>query len=145
VNGKQWQSQWLSIALGSSVMGMVWGITTPPAIAEQISLQVTQANPLEERATQFVDLVFSQQYEDALSYLHPDFRQEVESSFAERAEAFLGTTGAFQERQDSQVVENVVFINAQFEKVTDTIVIIFDETGLITGLDFPVAPLQTIE
>jgi hypothetical protein len=107
---------------------------------------IAQSISYTERAEQFVDLVFSAQYDEALEYLHPILQEATaENSLEERVERFQQVTGGFQERLDTRMVENIVLITTEFENVTDTIVIIFDESGLITGVDFPLQPLQAIE
>ncbi|WP_416675916.1 hypothetical protein [Egbenema bharatensis] len=107
---------------------------------------IAQSMSYTARAEQFVDLIFSAQYGEALEYLHPILREATaENSLEARVERFQQVTGLFQERRDARAVENVVLITTEFEHVTDTIVIIFDESGLITGVDFPLQPLQTIE
>jgi hypothetical protein len=134
-----------SVILGSLLTAAVPTIA-PPSQALPASISIAQTVSYQERAEQFVDLVFSAQYDEALEYLHPVLQEATEeNSLEDRVERFQQVTGAFQTRLDAQVVENVVLVTTEFENVTDTIVIIFDEEGLITGVDFPLQPLQTIE
>lgn len=134
-----------SIILGG-LLTAVMPTIAPSSQALPASISIAQTVFYQERAEEFVDLVFSTQYDEALEYLHPILQEAAEeNSLEERVERFQRVTGAFQERLDTQVVENVVLITTEFENVTDTIVIIFDEAGLIIGVDFPLQPLQTIE
>jgi hypothetical protein len=96
------------------------------------------------KAEQFIDLVFSRRYDEALQYLHPVLQREIGDMLAERVKNFESTTGPFQERQETQVEGNVVLVNTQFENLTDTIIVIFDQEGLITGVDFPIQPLRSL-
>ncbi|HEY9641457.1 MAG TPA: hypothetical protein V6C57_13300 [Coleofasciculaceae cyanobacterium] len=107
-----------------------------PVLAQTVSYQ--------NRAEQFIDLVFSNQYDEALQYLHPTLRNEFRNNFKERVENFERVTGKFQERQETRVEGNVVLVNTRFANLTDTIVVIFDQDGLITGIDFPIEPLRSL-
>jgi len=143
MNGIQNRGLKLATAALGGVMSVVGIGAMSPALADTAPAIVTQATSNEERAIAFVDLIFAEQYGDALAYLHPLLRSGGEAALAERAEEFEAQTGEFQEQEGVETVENVVLVNALFEETSDTIIIIFDEEGLITGVDFPIEP-QTL-
>ena len=45
--------------------------------------------------------------------------------------------GKLVQRLDTKVEGNVVLVTVEFEKVTDTVLVIFDQQGQVVGLDFP--------
>lgn len=113
----------------------------PLALATPASPAVAQAMSNEERAIAFVDLVFAEDYDAALAYLHPLLRSGGEAGLAERTADLENQIGEFQAQQGTETIENVVLVNARFANALNTsIVIIFDEQGLITGIDFPLEP-----
>lgn len=97
-------------------------------------------------AEAFIDLTMAKNYDQAVQYLDPELRDDwPPEKLRERATDFLSRTGAFVKRLNSQVISNVVLVNTQFEKVTDDIVVIFDDNNvLITGIDFPAQPMPTV-
>jgi hypothetical protein len=139
-------SKWFTPVVLGGLLTTSLATIAPLSQALPSPVSIAQTVSYETIAEQFIDLIFSAQYDEALEYLHPILQEATaENSLEERVERFQQVTGAFQARLDAQVVENVVLVTTEFENVTDTIVIIFDENGLITGVDFPLQPLQTIE
>ncbi|MEO1147480.1 MAG: hypothetical protein AAFY26_18000 [Cyanobacteria bacterium J06638_22] len=129
----------MAVALGSA-LGVVGVGSISPTLANTTPLVVAQATSNEESAIEFISLIFANQYDAALAYLHPLLRSGGESALAERAQEFEAQVGEFQEQQGVETVDNVVLVSATFEETSDTIVVIFDEEGLITGVDFPIEP-----
>lgn len=46
----------------------------------------------------------------------------------------------YKERLGSQINDNIVSIKVAFSNVTDTLIVMMDSNGKITGIDFPAAP-----
>ena len=107
---------------------------------------MTQTNQNQTKAEQFVDLLFAQRYYEALQYVHPTLREELseDNHIIEQVQAFKQMAGAFKSRLDTSIDGNLVLINTEFEYITDTVIILFDDQGLITGFDFPVEPLREV-
>lgn len=102
------------------------------------------SNQEQQIAEQFVDLVFSQRYSEALQFIHPVLRAELSPERLQQAvEQFQRRSGAYVKRLDTKVDGNIVLVNTQFERVTDTVFVIFDDSGMITGVDFPQDPQQS--
>lgn len=120
-----------------------------PAQATQLTAQATgfvSSDREQQIAEQFIDLVFRQQYNEALQYIHPVLRAELSPERLQQgAEQFQKRSGAFIKRLNTQVDGDVVLVNTQFEQVTDTILVIFDDSGLITGVDFPQNSIPTAQ
>ncbi|MDG2991198.1 DUF3887 domain-containing protein [Candidatus Synechococcus calcipolaris G9] len=99
-----------------------------PALAAQF-----QAN-----AESFVDYLFAANYDQAWEYLGPVTQSENPPRVLMRKNrAFLKRVGDFQRRLDSRVNGNVVAVSLEFAKVTDSMILIFDENAKIIGIDFP--------
>ncbi|MEO1211035.1 MAG: hypothetical protein AAFX78_16035 [Cyanobacteria bacterium J06638_20] len=128
-----------AVVLGSA-LGVVGVGSISPNLVNAAPVVVAQATSNEERAVEFIGLIFANQYDAALAYLHPLLRSGGEEALAERAQEFEAQVGEFQEQQGVETVDNVVLVSATFEEASDTIVVIFDEEGLITGVDFPIEP-----
>lgn len=99
-----------------------------PALAAQF-----QAN-----AESFVDLLFAADYDQAWEYLGPVMQSENPPRVLMRKNrSFLKRVGDFQRRLDSTVNGNIVAVKLEFAKVTDSMILIFDENAKIIGIDFP--------
>ena len=129
----------VAVALGSALSVIGIGAMSP-ILADTAPVVVAQAASNEESAVEFIDLIFADQYDAAMDYLHPLLRSDGEESMIERAQEFETQIGEFQEQQGVETVDNVVLVEAMFGETSDTIVVIFDEDGLITGVDFPIEP-----
>jgi hypothetical protein len=129
----------VAVALGSA-LGVVGVGSASPTLADTTPVVIAQAASNEERAVEFIDLIFAEQYDAAMVYLHPLLRSDGEESLVERAQEFEAQIGEFQEQQGIETVDNVVLVDVAFGETSDTIVVIFDEEGLITGVDFPIEP-----
>ncbi|GAB4368412.1 MAG: hypothetical protein Kow00121_07470 [Elainellaceae cyanobacterium] len=107
---------------------------------------MAQANNNQAKAEQFVDLLFAQRYYEALQYVHPALREELsqDDHISEQVQEFKEMAGGFKGRLDATPNGNLVLVNTEFENITDTVVVIFDDQGLITGFDFPVEPLRAV-
>lgn len=112
---------------------------TPLNQAIQLS-QATPSQPMTTRAEEFVTLAAKGDFVGAWQYIHPSLRTTWSPVDMQQGWHDLqNRTGAFQQfnsfRQDDQ---SVVLVNTQFEKVTDNLIIIFDDTRQwIVGVDFP--------
>ncbi|MBW4658271.1 MAG: DUF3887 domain-containing protein [Drouetiella hepatica Uher 2000/2452] len=111
------------------------------SLAQTVQLsQATPTKPMTTRAEEFVNLTAKGDFVGAWQYIHPSLRTtwspvDMQQSWHD----LQNRTGAFQQfnsfRQDDQ---SVVLVNTQFEKVTDNLIIIFDDTRQwIVGVDFP--------
>ncbi len=131
------------------LIAIIWGISLPflgaialgeplpPAPAE---MGVSSLSKL-QTAEQFIDALFSNKFEQAWAYLNPLLQQEITpQQLRQRQQAFLKRVGAFQNRIDGQLDGNIASIKVAFSNVTDTLILIFDESGKITGVDFPANP-----
>lgn len=117
-------SLWPAIARGES-----------PAvinISEQTQVQT---------AEQFIDALFGNNFDLAWSYLHPQLQKEFPPKRLKQSkERFLKRVGAYKERLGSKSNGNIVSVKVAFAKVTDTLIVIMDGNGKITGIDFPATP-----
>lgn len=97
-------------------------------------------------AEQFLDLVASGQFAEARQYLHPELAAEWTPEVMQmRWQSFQNRTGQFVQRLDSRTIGQLVLITVEFTEVTDDAIFIFDGNQQITGIDFPLQPVQTIE
>ena len=90
------------------------------------------------RAEQFVDLLFVEQnYEAAWELVHPTLQAELSPErIQQKLATFQEDTGPFVARLNTEVNEQLVLVSIQFEQTERTLVIIFDDDLLITGVDF---------
>lgn len=104
------------------------------------------SSQIQTKAEQFVDLLFEHRYSEALQYVHPTLREELmkDNNIVNNMQEFQELTGEFKRRLGSRVESNLVLVNTEFETITDTVVVIFDEQEQITGFDFPIEPLRSI-
>lgn len=114
-----------------------------PAIARgesQAVINVSEQTQI-QTAEQFVDALFGNNFDLAWSYLHPQLQQEFPPKrLQERKARFLKRVGAYKERLGSESNGNIVSVKVAFAKVTDTLIVIMDSNGKITGVDFPATP-----
>jgi len=95
---------------------------------------------IEEIAENFIDAIHAGEFEVARLYLSPVLRAEWTPAVVEqRWRGFQETVGAFRERTHSNTIDNVVLVRAQFDRVEDSLVFIFNEDQQIVGIDFPQA------
>lgn len=98
---------------------------------------------IQARAEEFVDDLAAGDYAQARFHLHPTLKAELfPEDLQAKWEGLQNSTGAFQRRLDSQVINgggdtNLVLVNIEFANQTDSLVVIFDGLGRITGVDFP--------
>ncbi|OAB62253.1 hypothetical protein AY599_04440 [Leptolyngbya valderiana BDU 20041] len=89
-------------------------------------------------AEAFIDAMATGNFEEARVYLYPVLRAEWSPEvLAERWQSFEGQVGTFRQRQDTETVENVVFVRIQFDRLEDWLVFIFNDDNQIVGVDFP--------
>jgi hypothetical protein len=97
-------------------------------------------------AERFLDLVASGQFAEARQYLHPELAAEWTPEVMQmRWQSFQDRTGQFVRRLDSRTIDQLVLITAEFTEVKDSVIFIFDDNQQITGIDFPLQPIQTLE
>ncbi|URR34594.1 DUF3887 domain-containing protein [Thermosynechococcus sp. HN-54] len=111
-----------------------------PAIARGESQESINVNPQAQvqTAEQFVDALFGNNFDLAWSYLHPQLQQEFSPTKLEQRQAsFLKRVGVYKKRLGSRINGNIVSIKVAFSNVTDTLIVIMDSNGKITGIDFP--------
>lgn len=131
-------SKALSLSIFSAVM--VGGILPLTAIAAiGVSPSIVSQNPdLQATAEQFVDALAADDIQTAHGLLNPLVKKDwSEPMMRQSWQDLIAVTGAFKERLSSTVEDQVVLVTVQFENTTNDIIVIFDESGLITGFDFP--------
>ncbi|MDJ0651074.1 MAG: DUF3887 domain-containing protein [Xenococcaceae cyanobacterium MO_188.B19] len=97
---------------------------------------------IEDNAEEFVDALSKGKYTLAKSYFAPKIKQDLSpQTIQQRWQDIIKTTGSFQRRSDSKVVENsnskVVLVDVEFEQENRRFLIIFNALGEIVGVDFP--------
>ncbi|MDR7922475.1 MULTISPECIES: hypothetical protein [unclassified Thermosynechococcus] len=128
----------LALAFLRGVSSSLW-----PAIARGESQESINVNPQDQvhSAEQFLDALFGNHVDLALSYLHPQLQREFSPKKLKQRQAnFLRRVGVYKERLGSQINDNIVSIKVAFSNVTDTLIVMMDSNGKITGIDFPAAP-----
>ncbi|WP_460193361.1 DUF3887 domain-containing protein [Thermosynechococcus sp. FA-CM-4201] len=126
-------------------LAFLWGGSSSlwPAIARGESpavISVSEQTQI-QTAEQFVDALFGNNFDLAWSYLHPQLQKEFPPKRLEQRKAmFLKRVGAYKERLGSESNGNIVSVKVAFAKVTDTLIVIMDSNGKITGIDFPATP-----
>jgi Protein of unknown function (DUF3887) len=131
-------SKALSLSILSCVMvGGILPLTAIAAVGVSPSI-VVQNLDLQTTAETFVDALATDDIETAHALLNPLVKKDwPEPMMRQSWQDLIAVTGAFQERLSSKVEAQVVLVTVQFENVTDEIIVIFDESGQITGFDFP--------
>jgi hypothetical protein len=95
------------------------------------------ANRRQEIAEQFLQLLFTQQYEAATDYISPTVKNEFPAAvLRQKVEEFQQGTGAFVSRLDSQVEDDVVAVNLLFEKKEVVFIVGFDENLNILNANY---------
>ncbi|WP_448533511.1 DUF3887 domain-containing protein [Parathermosynechococcus lividus] len=111
--------------------------TMPPATPQ---MSVGSLSTL-QTAEQFIDALFGNDFQQAWTYLNPILQEEITpQALQQRQQAFLKRVGTYQNRVDAELDGNIVSIKVAFSNITDTLILIFDENGKITGVDFPANP-----
>ncbi|MFN4278637.1 hypothetical protein [Thermosynechococcus sp.] len=91
-----------------------------------------------QTAEQFLDALFGNLFDLVWSYLHPQLQKAFPPKRLQEGKArFLKWVGAYKERLGSESNGNIVSVKVAFAKVTDTLIVIMDSNGKITGVDFP--------
>ncbi|MBR8827381.1 MAG: DUF3887 domain-containing protein [Gomphosphaeria aponina SAG 52.96 = DSM 107014] len=110
--------------------------------------QITQseneasAEELQEKATMFIGLLTAEDYGQAREYFHPNLKAEWPGEKLQQVwENLLSETGAVQQQLNSRVTRTVnadiVFVSVEFEKLTEDILVTFNQEKQIIGVDFP--------
>ncbi len=102
--------------------------------------QAAQPKPMTTLAEEFVTLAAKGDFVTAWQYVHPSLRTTWSPVDMQQGWHDLqDRTGAFQQFISfRQADQSVVLVNTQFEKVTDNLIVIFDDTHRwIVGIDFP--------
>lgn len=117
---------------------------TPTDSLQPAPAAAADSESIQAKAEQFVDLLFRNRYYEALQYVEPNLRAELlaNNNIVDDVQNFQEMAGAFRARLDSQVDDNLVLVNTRFARITDTVIVIFDDQGQITGFDFPIEPLR---
>lgn len=109
-----------------------------PETSSEAAIDPALAEKLQANAEAFVDALFAADYDQAWKYLGPVTQSENPPRVLMRKNrSFLKRVGDFQRRLDSEVNGNVVAVKLEFAKVTDRMILIFDENAKIIGIDFP--------
>jgi len=105
------------------------------AIAQSTS--PAPANQRQKLAEQFLDLVFTQQYEKATNYISPGIKSDFPASvIQQKAAAFQKLNGVFVKRLTSEVDGDVVVVNILFKKISKAVILTFDENLKIINADY---------
>ncbi|HEY9627696.1 MAG TPA: DUF3887 domain-containing protein [Coleofasciculaceae cyanobacterium] len=111
-----------------------------PALSIAQAPPVPQTRPIEAVAEEFANLIVQGDFVQAWQYIHPSLRESWSPvDMQESWHDLQDRTGAFKQfttfREDG---ETVVLADTQFERISDNLVIIFDDTRQwIVGVDFP--------
>lgn len=62
-----------------------------------------------------------------------------------RWQSLQDRTGQFVQRLDSRTIDQLVLSTVEFTEVIDDAIFIFDDNQQITGINFPLQPIQTLE
>ena len=105
-------------------------------------------NDIQDSAEEFVDALSEGKYASARGYLAPKIKTELlPRTIEERWQEIIATTGSFQRRSNSKIVENsnpkVVLVDVEFERENRRFMIIFNSLREIVGVDFPDSDEQT--
>jgi Protein of unknown function (DUF3887) len=105
-----------------------------PASVDQAQVEATTRT-----AEQFVDFVATGEFEKARQLMNPILRDGWSASqMREDWDDLQKVAGAYQKRLDTQWVDSdLVLVNLQFLRLSDNLLILFDEQGQISGVDFP--------
>jgi hypothetical protein len=107
----------------------------PSAIAQSPS--PVPANARQKLAEQFLDLVFSQQYEKATEYISPTIKNEFPASvIRQKADSFQKLNGTFVRRLNSESDGDVIVVNLLFNKNPRAVIITFDDNLKIINADY---------
>jgi hypothetical protein len=139
---------WIAVTrpLSWVLMGTMITIALPaiaqsaPAPNDLTIAQASQGQSMTATTQEFVNLLSEGNFEAASQYLHPVFRQNWSpAQMQDNWQGLQEQTGAFKQFGSiEQADESVVLVSTEFENVTDTLVVIFDETQQwIVGVDFP--------
>lgn len=131
-----------SKALSLSILGLVLvgGNLSQGAIAAESGSPtiVAQTLTVQAKAEQFIDALATDDIAGAREFLNPQIKKDwSEAMMRQSWQDLLAVTGAFQQRLSSQVDGEVVLVTIQFETTTNDAIVIFDQSGQITGYDFP--------
>lgn len=107
--------------------------TSAPA-ADQAQVEATTRT-----AEQFVDFVADGEFEKARQLMNPALREGWSAAqMRNNWDTLQKVAGAYQKRLDTEWVDtNLVLVNLQFLRLSDNLLILFDEQGQIAGVDFP--------
>lgn len=137
------KTSWFVLILASGVLlaptlASAQPTTDPTETEIQPDSDSARSAQQQARAEQFVDLLFVEQdYEAAWELVHPTLQAELPpEKIQQKLETFQQDTGAFVERLNTEVSDQLVLVSIQFEQTERTLVIIFDDDLLITGVDF---------
>ncbi len=128
-----------AIALVASI-GLGVGNCAPASAANvlPLSTQMAQASELQSNAEQFIDAMAVQDWEMARQFLNPLFRDQWAIPMMQQNwQDWQASAGVFQERLGTTVDGNIVLVSVQFGEIENDIIVIFDETQKIVGIDFP--------
>ena len=132
-----------------------WGIAIVGAMALSSLSAIALADPMpaatpktsvstlsnRQAAEQFVDALFSNNFKQAWTYLSPVLQGQITpQQLQQRQQFFLKRVRAFNNRLGTKLDGNIASVNIAFSNVTDTLILIFDDSGKITGVDFPANP-----
>ena len=111
-----------------------------------VGIDFPKVETIEQIAEKVVDALAKRDFASARGYLHPFLKTEIfPQQVEDKWEKLLLETGSFRKRlktqtRNSSSVDNmdVVLVTVNFEKVTDNLIVIFDNDKRIIGIDFPI-------
>lgn len=142
MNSSSFSRQCLGLLTFSLLLVPVMASASPPITLALMESKQTETLSNQQKAEKFVDLLIAGQYSQARALLYPDLQSQWSPAAIEQIWLELQqTTGPAQKRLSSRSTESVgaelVFVEVQFEKTTDKLLVIFNQNQEIVGVDFP--------
>lgn len=117
-------------------------LTPPPPVKRVQSSKEVDKEALETQASQLIDLLSQEKYEEARKAISRALAVELTADkIGEIWEELIEITGPVKKQVGSRVISTVnadlVVIETEFESNTDEFIVTFNKKGEIIGVDFP--------
>jgi Protein of unknown function (DUF3887) len=138
------------LAIAAIASGLVSVSSIAPVSAAEVlpsaataSPTIAQAEELEAIATKFVEAMAGQNWDGARQFLNPVFRDQWSVQMMQQNwQDWQAVAGVFQEQLSTQADGNIVSVSVQFADLKNDVIVIFDDTQKIIGVDFPQVTAQ---
>jgi Protein of unknown function (DUF3887) len=138
------------LAIAAIASGLVSVSSIAPVSAAEVlpsaataSPTIAQAEELEAIATKFVETMAGQNWDGARQFLNPVFRDQWSVQMMQQNwQDWQAVAGVFQEQLSTQADGNIVSVSVQFADLKNDVIVIFDDTQKIIGVDFPQVTAQ---